>query len=312
VPHPVKRGVPTARDNLQTDRPLALGGVGDRILDQKAMYRTGFPGGGAEFFQRPVPRLIKILLIANVAVYVLQYLVWAIFGGDLARFMGLSPVEAVEGFRVWQFLTYAYLHSLDSPFHILVNLLMLWMFGSELCGYFGARRFLILYHFAAFLGAVAQVTSAYVKNATADITIGASGAIYGLLVVYAILFPNRQVLLFFLIPIRMKYLVMILIGVDFVSGTRFLSTGAAHFCHLGGALGGALYYFFHGRVEATFRRFEERHQAKEAEREENIRATVDQLLEKIRREGIHKLTSREKRFLKNASKLYKREDRPAP
>jgi len=275
------------------------------------MYRTGYPGGGVEFFQRPVPRLIKYLLIANVAVFVLQYLVWAISPGDyVTEFLGLSPVQAVEGFHVWQFLTYAYVHSLNHPFHIIFNLLFLWMFGGEICSYFGARRFLIFYHFSAFLGGVGQVTAAYVKNAPDQIIIGASGAIYGILIVYAILFPNRQVFLFFLIPIRMKYLIAILIGVDFISGTRFLATGSAEFCHLGGAAAGALYYFFHGRVEATFRRFEERLEAKEAAREENIRATVDKLLEKIRREGIHKLTSREKRFLNNASKLYKKEDRP--
>jgi len=275
------------------------------------MYRTGYPGGGVDFFQRPVPRMIKILLIANVVVFLLQYLVSVIFGGDyLTDFLGLSPVKAVEGFHVWQFLTYAYLHSLDHPFHIILNMFILWMFGCELCGYFGARRFLVFYHFSALLGAVVQVTAAYVRNATDQVFIGASGAIYGLLVVYAILFPNRQVLFFFLIPIRMKYLIGIMIAVDFIMGTRFLSTGTAHFCHLGGALGGVLYYFFHGRVEATLRRFEERLEAKEAEREEKIRDTVDQLLEKIRREGIHKLTAREKRFLNNASKLYKKEDRP--
>jgi membrane associated rhomboid family serine protease len=275
------------------------------------MYRTGYPGGGIDFFQRPVPRTIKFLLIANVVVFLLQYLVSVIFGGDyLTDFLGLSPIKAVEGFHVWQFLTYAYLHSLDHLTHIIFNLLILWMFGCELCSYFGARRFLVLYHFSALLGAVGQVTAAYVMNAPDQVIIGASGAIYGLLVVYAILFPNRQVLLFFLIPIRMKYLIGILIAADFISGTRILANGIAYFCHLGGALAGALYYFFHGRVEATLRRFEERLEAKEAEREEKIRDTVDQLLEKIRREGIHKLTAREKRFLNNASKLYKKEDRP--
>ncbi|MBN2490588.1 MAG: rhomboid family intramembrane serine protease [Planctomycetes bacterium] len=272
------------------------------------MYRTSYTGSGWNFFQRPVPRVIKILLGANLGVFALQYGLSLAAGSDLlGSWLALRPQAAVEGLRVWQFLTYAYLHSLDNPFHILLNMLFLWMFGAELGEYFGARRFLVFYHLCAFMGAVWQVIAAYAQNTTLPV-LGASGAIYGIFTVYALLFPNRQVLLFLLIPIRMKYLILILVGIDFLSGTRFLSPGTAHFCHLGGVAGGLAFHFLHRRLESFLAGFEARSQARETAREAAVRETVDRLLEKIRREGMHKLTAREKRFLNHASKLYQKDD----
>ena len=273
------------------------------------MYRSTFESRGVEFFNHPVPRVIKILLLVNIGIFALQFLLES-FGapaGLFRAYLALQPDRAVEDFYVWQFLTYAYVHSAN-PWHILINMLMLWMFGCELATYYGPRRFLLFYHVSAFVGGVVQVIAAYVQNTTANPILGASGAIYGIFVVYAMLFPNRQILLFFLIPIRMKYFILILVAVDFVSGTRFLNAGIAYFCHLGGALGGFLFHRLHGRVETFFGRMEERIEARDAAREAEVRQTVDQLLEKIRREGIHKLTPKEKRFLNHASKLYQKED----
>ncbi len=273
------------------------------------MQRNTFRGrGGFELFNRPTPRVIKILLYVNIGVYIGDFLLRLLRIHFLHDWFALTPERAVSDFMVWQYLTYAYLHSPTSPLHILFNLLILWMFGCELAGYFGAKRFLVLYHVAAFTGGVAQVVSQYVKNAPAESTVGASGAIMGLLAAYALLFPNRQILFFLIVPMKMKYFILIIIGVDFISGTNFLSTGTAHFCHLGGILAGFLYMFLSGRLGEFFLRLEEKMRAREAEKEQDVRNTVDALLEKIRREGIHTLSAREKRFLNNASKLYKKED----
>jgi len=272
------------------------------------MFRTSYPSGGLEFFNRPVPLVLKAILIANIGMFLLQFLTKSVFGSDyLAAWLSLHPVAAVEHLQIWRFLTYAYLHDLGQPFHIIFNLLLVWMFGSDLAGYFGARRFLVFYHVAALMGAVAQVSANYIMNATEVLTIGASGAVYGILTVYAILFPNRQILLFLIVPMRMKYFIGMIIAVDLISGTQFLNTSVAYFCHLGGAGGGALFFFLHGRVEGFLRGMEHRAEARESERDDNVRATVDRLLEKIRREGMHKLTPKEKRFLNNASKLYKKD-----
>lgn len=272
------------------------------------MYRNTFQGrGGFEIFNRPTPRVIKILLYVNIGVYLGEFLLRTLGIHVLHDWFALFPEKAVSDFMVWQYLTYAYLHS-PSPLHILLNMLILWMFGCELAGYFGTRRFLVLYHVAAFTGGVAQVVAQYVKHATMGSTVGASGAIMGLLAVYALLFPNRQILFFLIVPMKMKYFILIIIAVDFISGTNFLSTGTAHFCHLGGILAGFLYLFFSGRFGEFFLRLEERMRARDAEKEQTVRNTVDALLEKIRHEGIHTLSAREKRFLNNASKLYKKED----
>ena len=265
-------------------------------------------GGGFDFFANPLPRVIKILLWVNVAVYGATFLASTAFQTDwLQNQLALFPKSAVEGFQVWQFVTYAYLHDLDWPPHILINMLMLWMFGGDIARHFGARKFLILYHVAAFVGGVGHVIAAYAKN-TDEPVVGASGAIYGLLTVYALLYPNRMILVFLMFPMRMKYFILIMVGIDFVSGTRLLSTGVAHWCHIGGALGGFLFFRYHQRIEALFERMEERATEREVQREVDVRQTVDELLEKIRRDGIHTLSAKEKRFLTNASKLYKKED----
>jgi membrane associated rhomboid family serine protease len=273
------------------------------------MNRLTYQSGGFETFNRAVPPVVKAILIINVAVFLLQFVIEYAFDRDfLTEWLGLHPVTAVEHLQVWRFLTYAYLHSLDNPFHIIWNLLLLWWFGCELARYFAARRFLVFYHLAVLIGGVAQVTANYVKNATEVSTIGASAGVYGIFAVYAILFPNRHILAFFLFPIRMKYFILGIVAVDLISGTRMLSTGSAHFAHLGGAAAGAAFYFLHGRVEGFLHRLEHRAEAREVERDENTRAEVDRLLEKIRQEGMHKLTPKEKRFLNNASKLYQKDD----
>lgn len=274
------------------------------------MYRSFGEGGGGPFAVA-MPRIVKILMWVNVGVFIVQWLTGHVFSQDpwFTNWFGLNPQDAVQGFRVWQFLTYGYLHSVLSPFHIVINMLMLWWFGSELARHYGTRRFLILYHLSIFAGGVLHAISAYVKNAGAAASvIGASGAVYGLMVVYAFLFPRRIVYFMLIIPIEMRYLVMILVGLDLISGTSVLSTGTAHFCHLGGALAGFLYYRYHGRIERFWERVETKIEEREAQREDDIRDTVDELLEKIRRDGMHTLSAKEKRFLNNASKLYKKED----
>ncbi len=268
-------------------------------------------GGGFDFFARPLPQVVKALLWVNVAVFLATFAVWTLTDTNwISDVFALHPKAAVEGFRVWQFFTYAYVHSLDLPMHILFNMLMLWMFGGDLARYFGTRKFLALYHVGAFVGGIAHAIAAYARN-TDDAVIGASGSIYALMAVFAFLWPNRVVLLFLMFPMRVKYLVLILVGVDLVSGMRFLGGGVAHWCHIGGAVGGYLFFRLHTRVEALFERIETRAAEREVERESEVRKTVDELLEKIRRDGIHTLSAKEKRFLTNASKLYKKED-PLP
>lgn len=154
----------------------------------------------------------------------------------LDHFFGLIPAQVTENYMVWQFGTYMFLHG--GVFHIFFNMLTLFMFGNELQRYWGTQRFLI-YYFVAGIGA--GVCSWLVAMNSHAIIIGASGAIYGLLLAYGMTYPNRVVYLNFLLPIKVKWLVVIMGAMAFLSSITGNEPGVASIAHLGGMVVGYLY-----------------------------------------------------------------------
>jgi membrane associated rhomboid family serine protease len=154
---------------------------------------------------------------------------------------GLAPQLVLERGWIWQPVTYLFLHA--DFFHILFNMLGIWMFGVELERMWGTRDF-VRYYGITGVGAAATVILVGLLPfaATADtyssITIGASGALYGLLMAYALYFPDRPILMFMLFPVPAKYFVMILGAIAFLSGPGGSVSNAAH---LGGLIFGYLY-----------------------------------------------------------------------
>src|SRR5439155_9304859 len=140
---------------------------------------------------------IRALLIANVAVFLFQTIARALVQVRIERLFGLVPYDVVHHLFVWQLATYMFLHG--GFFHIAFNLLALWMFGTELESLWGTRKFLRFY-FITGIGAAVMTTLVGPNSYT--VTIGASGAIYGLLAAYGLLFPDRIILLYFVLPIR--------------------------------------------------------------------------------------------------------------
>jgi membrane associated rhomboid family serine protease len=193
-----------------------------------AFYIPGFPKG------------VKWLLISNVAIFVITY-----FAGILRIQSGLllfelTPVAVVKYFFVWQLATYAFLHGGFG--HIIWNMLALWMFGADIEQIWGTRRFLQFYFFCAVGAGICVVIANYLLpwgNPNLP-TIGSSGAIFGILMVYAIMFADREILWGFLIPIKVKYFVMIIGAVAFLSSFG-VNNGVSNFAHLGGLLFGYLY-----------------------------------------------------------------------
>jgi len=192
----------------------------------------------------PLSTAMKALIGANVAVFVVQMFL------PLEQFLGLHPQKVVGSFMVWQLGTYMFLHA--GLFHLLFNMLALWMFGTELERMWGTRYFL---KFLAVTGVGAAVitvlfsllpfsvaTALYYSN-----VIGFSGAIYGLLLAFAMYFPDRPLLLYFLFPIPAKYFVMIIGAIAFYSSLA-VSGGIASATHLGGLLVGYL-FLKSGRVD---------------------------------------------------------------
>jgi membrane associated rhomboid family serine protease len=179
---------------------------------------------------------VKGLIIANVAVFVLQVLtdLGPERGAMLMQF-GLTPGDAFGSLRLWQLVTYMFLHATNWLTHLLLNMLMLWMFGTEVERRFGTRRFLF-YYFLCGIGA-GLITCLVFQHST---TIGASGAVFGVMLAYGMLFPNRQILFWFIFPMRAISFVLLCAGIELFS-LLGLNDGVAHTAHLGGMLFGYLY-----------------------------------------------------------------------
>jgi rhomboid family protein len=179
----------------------------------------------------PLPPATQALLLANVGVFFLGELL----GPNLLLPFALWPVGA--GFWPWQVATYAFLHG--SFNHLFFNMLGLWMFGSELEQVWGPRRFIWFYSASVLAAALTQLIVDALLGTGAP-TIGASGGLFGLLLAFAMIFPNRIILLFFVIPMKAKYLVALYGLLELYQGAYVLNSGVAHFAHLGGMLGGLL------------------------------------------------------------------------
>lgn len=187
-------------------------------------------------FGGPATRAVKTIIVANVAVFVLQIFARFLGTSFFEIYFGLIPARVTHGFMVWQFVTYMFLHG--GVFHILFNRLMLYMFGNELERLWGFQKF-VRYYFVTGIGA--GICSWVVGVNSPSVTIGASGAIYGLLLAYGLTYPNRIVYFSFLFPIRVKWMVLIMGGIAFLSSIGGSTDGIAHVAHLGGMLAGYLY-----------------------------------------------------------------------
>ncbi|MCE1165572.1 MAG: rhomboid family intramembrane serine protease [Bacteroidetes bacterium] len=208
-------------------------------------YRRSF--GGFSLF----PPVIKYLLISNIAIFLLEFFfldalkagrasVGDLFVKNFALFGFDSPY-----FRPWQLFSYMYMHGSFS--HLFFNMFALWMFGMELENLWGSRTFFIFY---TVCGIGAGLANALIAPLFTTIppnvpTVGASGSIYGVLIAFGMIFPNRYIYIYFMLPVKAKYLVIIYIAVEVFAVASQSQTGIAHVAHLGGGLIGFLYVYFY-------------------------------------------------------------------
>lgn len=186
------------------------------------------------------PEGVKWLLIVNTAVFAVTYLGNSVpLVREVSGLMALTPRAVIELFMVWQLATYMFLHGGFS--HIIWNMLALWMFGADLERTWGAARFLRYYLICGVGAGVCVVVANYAVGSPDVATIGSSGAIFGILLAYGLLFPTRTILWGFLIPIQAKYFVMIIGVVAFLMSMSGGNTGVSEFAHLGGLLVGYVY-----------------------------------------------------------------------
>jgi membrane associated rhomboid family serine protease len=182
---------------------------------------------------------IKILIITNVVAFLVSLVVPLI----IIEF-ALVPSAVVERFTIYQLVTYMFLHG--GAGHLIVNMLGLWMFGTELERSWGTR-FFTKYYFVTGIGAglltVVWALSPlpYAESIYVSAVIGASGAIYGVLLAFAMYFPHRTIYMYFVFPLQAKYFVMIVGAITFLSSIGAGGSGVAHTAHLGGLIVGYLY-----------------------------------------------------------------------
>jgi membrane associated rhomboid family serine protease len=185
-------------------------------------------------------RAVKCLIAANVVMFLLQ----SLSKGRLDEPLALWPLQPIDGqsyFRVWQIVSYAFLHSTDNIAHLLLNMLGLWMFGAEIERYVGPWRLLACYFASVITAALTQLYVPPLLGALPAPTIGASGGVFGLLLAYALLFPHRKVVpLIPPIPMPAWVFATIYAGVELFMGVTGTLSNIAHFAHLGGMIGSAM------------------------------------------------------------------------
>ncbi len=217
-------------------------------------YRRQGPSG-MSFGPGPMTPAVKMLLWANTGVFVAGALIPPL-GSLLVELFGLRPRAVVTELRLWQPATYMFLHG--GIGHVLFNMLVLWMFGVQLERLWGPAYFLRFYFVTGVGAGAATIAAGLLPFAFSEptwhgVTIGASGAIYGLLTAFAVYYPNAPVLVFFVFPIPARYFVLIIGAIAFLSVPR--DAGVAHVAHLAGLVVGYL-YLKRGRAGLTrFGRF---------------------------------------------------------
>lgn len=187
----------------------------------------------------PLTPAVKWIIWANIAAFVAS-----LAFHQVRDYLGLVPQDVIERLWIWQPATYMFLHA--GLMHILFNMLGIWMFGVELERMWGTRFFLKYYAITGIGAAISTILVGLVPyGPTAAtygaMTIGASGALYGLLVAYALYFPDRPILMFLLFPVPAKFFVIIIGAISFLSATGAGSPMVAHVAHLGGIVFGYLY-----------------------------------------------------------------------
>lgn len=255
------------------------------------------------------PQAVRSLLIINSAIFFLQMIShWLTHSSWIEYIFALTPAKINQLF-FWQLITYSFLHA--NFMHILFNMLALWMFGSDIEERLSTKVFVKLYFFSVFMGGIFTYV-ADMAGFSQGTVIGASGGIFGVLVAYAMIWPNREILFMMIFPLKTKYFVLILmLMLVFSQG----GGNIAHLAHFGGAVGGFMYLYYSSRLYRpsapdawTISGYMKKRKLQRSQKEWNERIQkkqrVDDILDKISKSGINSLTRSEKKFLKSASKDY--------
>ena len=261
--------------------------------------------GFRQSFNRPtisIPSGVKFLLIVNIIVFILIEL-----SGQkslLFRTFGLVPSLVWNKFKIWQLFTYLFIHG--GIFHIFFNMFVLWMFGKDLESQWGKMEFLLFY-FVCGIGA-GLITVLFSVNSIVPI-VGASGAIYGLLLAYGFTYPNQMVYMYGLFPLKVKYMVLGLGAIAFFASLSTSQSNVSHITHLSGMIIGLIFIYFNLNwkvIKLWYIRMRlkglSQQPAKQDNEEAQMKKQVDKILDKLNDSGWDSLTEQEENYLTQASK----------
>lgn len=245
--------------------------------------------------------VLNKIIAANVVVFLLQIILYKI---NFEQWLVLHPEKVLTRGYIWQLFTYMFIHG--DILHIGFNMLIIWMFGTQLERIWGSSQFLKYYFVCGLGGALFSFIFSY-----HSIILGASAAAYGILLAYAVLFPYNQIYILGIFPIRARTLVIVLAILEFLRGMGG-QDGIAHFAHLGGLAAGLIYInsdhrtsIFWRRIKSLFDSFPVKIKIKKDDDDENFdgnsRKKVDSILDKISKKGYGNLTETEKRILERYS-----------
>lgn len=260
-------------------------------------------------------KAIKVLIALNAGVFIQQLLFYTISshwaGGELGegarvgypdpftRLFWFYPPDAFGKLWLWQLFSYTFLHSIYDPWHLILNMFALWMFGADVERTMGTKRFLTLYFTA---GLFAALLSTLLSPSA---IMGASGSIFAVEVAFAMFFPETTVILF-IFPIKAKLLVLLFAGITALNCLLPAGGSVAYYAHLGGLLYGFLFIRYEPKLWEMVALWQARQRERQIREGEEIRRKVDKILEKVNQVGMENLTKKELEFLQNASKKYKK------
>lgn len=265
--------------------------------------------------QDRMPKVLKTLLLLNLGVFVVGLLsdMMRMPWGNLIFAYGALVPDLVWGhWQFWRVGTYMFLHG--GLLHIAFNMLSLWMFGTPLVHQMGERRFLALYLISGLVAGLGSALFYVIGGSGGTYIVGASGAIFGVMLAFARFFPHVQILVFFFFPMPARYAVWVFGGLSFLAGLDGgLGGGVAHFTHLFGIFGGWAYLrleepvvvWLSNALTARDRARTQKAVEELVERDEFFDTRVDPILKKISKHGIDSLTRQEKAVLERASVMKK-------
>jgi len=287
-------------------------------IEEMGLYDRDYTRVDSDFRYHSAPQMrvfpritpvVKWLLIINIAVFVVTFLIPPL-GYFIFDWCAVYPANLGMSLQLWRLITYQFLHA--GPWHVFMNMLVLFFFGPMLERLWGSRKFLIFYLVCGATGGVLYPVLALAGWLDVGQLVGASGSILGMLAAGAILFPNLTVYVWGIFPLKLMVLAIILAAISIVTllrPDRYANAGGEA-AHLGGMVAGAVYVLSRPWREKFKLRAQAGAWQKKMAAQRKLQSELDRILQKVHDSGIHSLTSNEKRTLRKATEAEQKRYRP--